>query len=488
MKRMLGIGSAVALIVGLGLWTVTSLAMAQPTLPPGAYPTDGGTVAQAAAPTRDSSFQIMNLSSSATASVEIRYFNADGTLAASETAQIPPSSSLLRDTRGGPNPTPPQLPKGFNGSVEVISDQPVVGNSNIFQSNNATDGYNGFTQMEVSKNVLLPLIYGYGSADLWHTAFTVQNPNDVVANITMTYADGVTGAVVDTVTDMIPAHGSRTYNQSTRSFFFGSVSITSDQAVAAVVNQSNAEVLITYPGFNKNTEPGTTVHLPLLFKSQYWNTAIQVQNVDPSKPATVTIEVTDQKTGQKFSTAQVVTTSKSFDFRGASDATTGGLNVPTGFRGSGVITSTQPVVAVVNEMLNFPGQPLDKIFKAMNYKGVAQNTSTKSLLPLLYRQNPWGCVVQVKNMSPTGASANVTILAKDQYTGKEYTARATIATAMTFDVRSDDPALNGGLALPMGFYGSATVTSDQPIAVVVNQEDTMDNSVDRAIGNNGVQQ
>ncbi|MFH1487167.1 MAG: hypothetical protein ABIH46_13930, partial [Chloroflexota bacterium] len=359
----------------------------------------------------------MNLSTTTAASVEIRYYNSDGSLAASETAQIAPSSSLLRDTRGGPNPTPAQLPKGFNGSVEVVSDQPIVGSSNILQSNNAADGYNGFSQTEVSKNVLLPLIYGYGNPDLWHTNFTVQNANDTAASITMTYADGITGQVVDTVTDTVPAHGSRSYDQSTLSFFFGSVSITSDQSVAAVVNQVSPDVLITYPGFDKNTEPGVTVHLPLLYKGSHWNTSIQVQNIDPSKPATVTIEVTDQKTGAKYSSTQTVSTSKSYDFRGTSDATTGGLNVPAGFMGSGVVTSTQPVVAVVNQMLNFPDQPLDKIFKAMCYKGVAQNASKKTLIPLLYRQNPWGCSFQVKNMG--SSPAKVTVVAKDQYTGME---------------------------------------------------------------------
>lgn len=486
MKRFLVAAGALALISGLGFWSVTSMAMAQSTPPLGAPHRGQGVVSAAPAITKDSSFQIMNLSTTSVASVEIRYYNSDGTLAVSETAQITPSSSLLRDTRGGPNPTPPQLPKGFNGSVEVISDQPIVGSSNTLQSNNAADGYNGFTQSEVSRNILLPLIYGYGSPDLWHTTFVVQNPNDTAVNITMTYADGITGRVVDTVTESIPSHGSRSYDQSTRSFFFGSVSITSNQPVAAVVNQISPDVLISYPGFNKNTEPSTTVHLPLLYKGPNWNTSIQVQNIDPSKPATVRIEVTDQKTGAKYSSTNVVTTSKSYDFRGTTDATTGGLNVPSGFFGSGVITSSQPVVAVVNQMLNMPGQPLDRIYKAMSYKGVAHGTSTKSLIPLLYRQNPWGCSFQVKNM---GASpARVTVVAKDQYTGVEYRTTQTVTTSRTFDIRSDDPSLNGGLSVPMGFYGSATVTADQPIAVVINQEDSFDNSVDRAIANNGVQQ
>lgn len=434
---------------------------------------------------KDSSFQVQNLSDTNAANIELRYYSPDGIRVATENVSIPKSSSLLRDSRGGPDPMPTSLPPGFAGSVEVVSDQAIVTSMNVFKGDNAADGYNGATLSDASRNILLPLVYGYGSRDTWHTHFTVQDPNDYAAGITMTYADGITGQVTNTVTDTIPAHGSRSYDQSSLAFFFGSVSIISDQPVVAEVSEVYPNVLITYTGFNRDTEAANKVYLPYLFKGTYWNTAIQLQNVDPSKPAAVTVEVTDQNTGAKYSSTQTVTTSRSYDFRGSSDATTGGLNVPPGFVGSGVITSTQPVVAVVNEMLNFPGESLDNIHKAMSYKGVPQGTSTRTLLPILYRQNPWGCSFQVQNMgsSPT----TVTIVARDQYTGATYSTTQVVNTAKTFDIRFDETWANGGLALPLGFYGSAVVSADQPITVVLNQEDASNNGADMAIANNGFQ-
>ncbi|MCL5961938.1 MAG: NHL repeat-containing protein, partial [Chloroflexi bacterium] len=132
---------------------------------------------------KESSFQVQNLSPTNTATVNIKYYNSDGSAAASETAFVSPSSSLLRDSRGGPNPMPSYLSVNFNGSVEVISDQPIVSSMNVFQGDSA-DGYNGVAQAEASRNILLPLIYGYGNRNLWHTRFTVQNPSDTAASIT----------------------------------------------------------------------------------------------------------------------------------------------------------------------------------------------------------------------------------------------------------------------------------------------------------------
>lgn len=184
-----------------------------------------------------------------------------------------------------------------------------------------------------------------------------------------------------------------------------------------------------------------------------WTTGFQVQNLGTTA-ANVTIDLynRDGTSGGAQIADSILTSKTYFPIP----------NAAAGFQGSAVVSADQPVAAI----LNILGTATDKSYYSEAVTGVSQGSTTVSL-PLILRGNSgFNTWFAVQNAGTTAASVTVTF--KAGLAGSNYTAPAVIiepGASYVFDQRDDANASNLGAK----FIGSATVTSAQPLAVVVNQ-------------------
>ncbi|NTW00518.1 MAG: hypothetical protein HGA19_04330 [Oscillochloris sp.] len=183
-----------------------------------------------------------------------------------------------------------------------------------------------------------------------------------------------------------------------------------------------------------------------------WTTGFQVQNLGTGT-ATVTIELINQDG------TTAATISGESILSGASKTYFPVPQVSGGFNGSAIISSTQPVAAILNILGNSGATP----FYSEAATGITEG-STEVKLPLILRNNAgYDTWFAVQNAGTGTASVTVEFTAGG--VGTTYTTAAvSIApgASHTFDQSTDTN-------LGTKFVGSAVVKSAQPLAVVVNQ-------------------
>lgn len=242
----------------------------------------------------DSSIQVLNLSDTQAANIAITYYRQDGTVAASPTDTVQPGQSNTY--------FPIHAPDGFNGSVMISSDRPVVVVSNLVinTTQKGLGSYVGFQQG--APTIYFPLVMKGNAYNT--TTFNVQNTGSTDADIRIRFTPeaGSTYPSVPDITGTIKPGAAKTYDLSTLSQFSGiarwvgsaTVSVTdlandSIAGVATTVNQRypSAYQLYTYNAFTKGS---TTVVLPLIQENNNGNrTSVNCQNIHSSTPTTVTV-------------------------------------------------------------------------------------------------------------------------------------------------------------------------------------------------------
>lgn len=374
-------------------------------------------------------FQVQNLGT-ATANITITYYNQDGSVAATQVDTIAPGTSK---TYYGATMN---VPDGFNGSVVVTSDQPVVAIANQLTADPTMAGsYIGVTAGATEVN--LPLVMRENN--LWNTAISVQNAGTADANVTLNFYSGAT--VVDTITDTIPPGASHRYDQSTQTNlgapFVGSAVVTSDQPVAAEVNETDGAILMSYTGFPAGA---TTIYAPLIMTDNNgWYTGLQVQNIGAST-ANVELKVD----GTVVWTGTI-----------APDASETFYPVPgtsAGFVGSATVecTNGQPLVGIVNELHSPSGQ-------GMSYTCFVGGTDSV-FAPLIMTDNSgWYTGLQVQNIGASAANVELKVDGTLVWTG-------TIGSGLS-ETFYPVPGTSAG------FVGSAAVecTNGQPLVGIVNE-------------------
>lgn len=231
-----------------------------------------------------------------------------------------------------------------------------------------------------------------------NTAFQVVNLNQSAdATVTITFYDangGVTYAITD---DTIAAGSSKTYIQSGETnlgtSFDGSVIISSDQEIAAIVNQNTADATPATTGYNGSytgfSEGSDTFYIPIVLNAYYgYHTEISVQNASTG-PVDVTVTY-DTAGCTDVKTTLAVGAAVRFD----NTATcSGGLSG----NGSASISATGPVVAVVNQI----GDTLPSINLEQTYNGFAPANSGPTLYtPIaLHHYYTFNSSFQVQNIS-----------------------------------------------------------------------------------------
>jgi len=189
-----------------------------------------------------------------------------------------------------------------------------------------------------------------------------------------------------------------------------------------------------------------------------WVSGIQIQNQSDAYTTTITIEFfrTDGTVAKVFTDTIAAGKSKTYYV----PAHIPGLE--DDFIGSAVVSSSQPVAAILNTQEDSPGTEAEpkRLGSAI---GVAE-PATEAFAPYL-RKGYYGRNSYMAVQNTSGSEATVYVSYRDGSGAALPTAGETaVVPEYSTKIFYQDASAN----LPSGFYGSAVITSTAPLAVVVN--------------------
>ncbi|MBN1317885.1 MAG: hypothetical protein JXA42_20540 [Anaerolineales bacterium] len=342
-----------------------------------------------------SGFQVQNLSDTE-ANIAVGYFNQDGTQAIPDvTDTIPPMDSKTY--------YPIDAASGFNGSVIVSSDQPVVAIANTLgnspQYAASTEGFAGGAD-----SIMLPLIMR-GNAG-YYTWFNVQNASGDDVNVTVEYVAGSSGNnyTADPVT--IKPGAAATFSQHDISQlgtkFVGSAVVTSDSGPIVATVMQVGETYKNMMGYNGFTAGSTEVSLPLVMSNNSgYYTGIQVQNVGDQE-TTVTLDFGANIAGAFAPTDQQATLQPNESYTFLQNT---GQFATAKFVGSATVSSTadQPVVAIVNQV------KMTGVALGTAYNGFDPDAATDKVSAPLIMANNNGYYTGIQVMNVGDAATTITV-------------------------------------------------------------------------------
>jgi len=340
-------------------------------------------------------FQVQNLGTE-TAGIIILYYSRDGAVVSTQRDTIAPhwSKTFYTDTL--------KVGDNFDGSVVIASDQPVAVIANQYVLSPSMWGsYTGVPNGALKVNV--PLVMRGNSG--WNTAISVQNTGFVTATVELAFQPSPDfPGYSDTITTTIPPGAARLYDQRMQPdlgpTFVGSAVVTSDQPVAAVVNETDGSILMSYTGFV--SAGSTKVHMPLVMsQNNNWWTGLQVQNLG-SFATDITIEFHPDP-AQSEITPTLETVGNVAPGASANFLQTGGQWTGR-FVGSAVVTNSedQPIVAIVNELNQVDGE-------GMSYRGFTRGANKICAPLVMYDNNGWYTGLQVQNISTSTATIDLKV-------------------------------------------------------------------------------
>lgn len=314
--------------------------------------------------------------------------------------------------------------------------------------------------------MLIVPVEAAGPPGSWTTDFNILNlaENDE-ATITITRykecenpgscaEDGGTSIA----TEKVAGGGSFYYNPALDSdfpsTFSGSVVVSADQPIAAIVTAANSESGDQYASdaYAGVSEVSDSVFLPIIMGNLgVWNTRIAIQNAG-SGDANITIDyigsgAPDDTEIQGLPKNMMAMVDQQ-DNPGMSN-----------FNGAAKVTSNQPLAILVDEYKTTGGV-------LVSYVGVPlSQADTKVYMPGFIAQGQWATDFTIVNT--TGDSADVTV----NFAGSSKTLSGSIAgngSAYVNGYIDSYPAGWTGTAPTSGYYGAATVTSDEDVVVVYN--------------------
>lgn len=302
----------------------------------------------------------------------------------------------------------------------------------------------------------------------WNSGIQVQNPTTSVATVQVKFYDS-TGTLAFTAgADTIVAGGSKTYYLPDAAFSSlpnGKYSgvVESDQAVVAVVNETNYSGKGLADSYNGITSGATSLNMPLVYRARNsTDSMIAVQNTDSSTTANITLQffaTGSASVAMSKSDTIPPLASKTYDI---SSSAFDALGAP--FLGSLTVTSNTNVAAVAHSVKNSDDGELS-VYRAFS------SGSTRFLAPLVYNQWTGGTTadaitgIQVQNLGNTNDTVTMT-----------YTLSPGSGSSGTFSV--NQPILANSsttffmpslTSIPVRNYGSAVIQSgSNQIVVVVN--------------------
>jgi len=400
----------------------------------------------------------------------------------------------------------PGLPRGYQGSAVIESDQPIVA---LFAKDVRRNGFflidgNTTTTLAGSSRMYLPLVANRdGAQSDWNGRFAVQNLSDTTACVTLTYLSNYTDGEVHWDPYKpggsgprqsgcpngglpIPAKGTLFRDPDTFGLaagFTGSVRIEThanaqgvaagDQVLTATADTYNSiyNPFASYRALD-DSDMSTTVLLPLVDREvgafNGFSTRFQIENKDPSRAAQVTIRFEGYDLGRG---GAFVARQNTLTVRGArlcfqdrddfANCLAPGDALPRNWVGTARITSTQPVGVIVSR-----GTRYADIFT--NYRGVRpEDAARRVLLPVLNKSygpvgNLRGWDSWFRILVADGGNANVCIRYKglDLPNGEAGYCMNVQREATVFQFLE--------AFLPNGFAGTAILEADRPIVALAD--------------------
>jgi len=382
------------------------------------------------------------------------------------------------------------------GSATISSDQPVgaiVNQLNRVVGVRDTSGsYSAFDSGATS--VYAPLVFKnlVTSAGTINSVLTIMNVGSSSTDFNIVYIDGLTFQPVftKTVTGLgagVSNYADQSNETSLPDGYFGSavVNATSTGGTLAVVGNQfvGTDALLTYSGF-KSTDGFTAWSVPLYLcrLTNGFSSPIIIQNVSGSSIAVggISVDFTpDPSLGDlpfAISNAAAIANNASFVVNLRTDTT-----CPEFTFGSATVSSSSNVVVLVNQLQVGAAASL-------SYNGIrSDSTNTTALSPVAFSRlsNGFSTAVTVQNLSGTAGTVTFTYTPNAACTGCiSYTRDVSVAANGSV---IQNHRLAEGLTshpLPAGWFGSATITADVPIAGVVNQLDLDDPLADGTLSFN----
>jgi hypothetical protein len=347
--------------------------------------------------------QVQNLSAS-NASVNITFYNTDGSTAGTINDSIGASGSKTFFPLT-------QVASGFNGSAIISSDQQVAAVVNVL-GNGGVAGASYVGQASGNTTVNIPLLmknnFGY------NTWMKVQNVGTGSTTVNVAYSDGTSASRT------IAQGASDTFNQAdeTHSAAVFAATITSGQPVVATVIEEDPATMFAYNGFSAGS---TRPVMPLVNANNFGViTGIQLQN-GGGAASTVTVSYTPAGAGAACSETQTINAGQSATFAlSAFQSTVAGEDCANGatFIGSAQVSANSanvPLVAIVNQVLpNTFGEA---------YGSFDASAATNTIVMPLIMDRNFGYYTGFNVQNVGAAATNVTC----SFTGTPYTVSANLA-------------------------------------------------------------
>lgn len=424
----------------------------------------------------------MNLDSGGQAHVVAEFYNQAGTVAYSDSANVPFAGYASWDTQLT------GLPSGWLGSAILSSDRPIAAVSHLLWTGGGSgDGataaaYTGFSEgaNEVYAPSLLKRTYQSSKV-------TVQNTETTAAAVTVEFFTRGESTPVYTLNDTIPGGAQRTYDvwdyaqiptdmpppTGGTDNWKGGAKVSSAHKVAVVVTTLWNWGSSTYPGV---TSPSTTLYVPSIFKKKFaqWQIYSGAIIMNPNsttanltmyfynRDGTLAVPAVSQSIGA-FS-------SEGFNTRYDSDPGEVFAPVSDNWNGLAIIESNVPVVGIVNIIWRKPSDQTG----SYSMGTPTDDAAMKLAYPIMTRKyfgswEKWsGAIFQ--NTTSSAATVTTTFYNSNgsvAVSGQVVTIPGYGAQGWNTRYQSDDPGepLAG---LPADWEGTVIVDSNQPIVGIMN--------------------
>jgi len=234
----------------------------------------------------DSALYIQNTDPMNTATVTIKFYDPNGVLNCEKTDWIPRLSS-----HGYWLPSEACLPDSWYGGVVVTSDRNIVAVGRPHLGSEVTT-YNGFASGSLT--MYAPMLFK-GAYESYDSALYIQNVGTNTANINIKFYSA-SGSLSCTQSDTVPPGSSKGYWLPSLSClptgWIGSAKVESNRNVVVIGRPHLGSSITAYDGIGSG---GAVVSVPMLFKQMWgsYDSALYIENTDPSNTANVTTEFYD---------------------------------------------------------------------------------------------------------------------------------------------------------------------------------------------------
>jgi hypothetical protein len=333
------------------------------------------------------------------------------------------------------------LPANTTGDAVVSSSQPL----NVLVTEGSSTAGSAYNVSPTVGSTLYDPLALNGTAG-FTTTITVYNLGTTTSTGTIQYYDQNGNASVSDTFSVAP-NANQVISQAGKSGLSSSLynsaiiksNVGTDQLTALVTESNSATKFLAT--FQATPSLGGKLLLPTAYNNAFgsFNTGFAIANPN-STPVTATIKFYDAASGTVSGT-QVI----NIPAFGIGLSYTPAAGVPAGFNGSAIVTASGPVVATVNE-LSAAGSG--------TYLAITGGSTTVNLPAVFNTFVGFTSGLTVLNTSSTSAQVSV------QYSNPDGSS-AGPTTVYTVAPYASVQAFQGiGSGLPVGFFGTATVTSN----------------------------